>query len=157
MREILFRAKQVNNGEWVEGYYLKIKTTLGKDIEPSYAIFVPFKINCSGQWGWIKVLPETLCQFTGMVDKNGNRIWENDIISAWSEGKCATGMVKQRIDGLYIIYPAYQHNEFWGLCPDKNRKTNVEVIGNVFDDKHLLAETDYCREQEQETEDSHGE
>ena len=62
-------------------------------------------------------------------------------------------MVKQRIDGLYIIYPAYQHNEFWGLCPDKNRKTNVEVIGNVFDDKHLLAETDYFREQEKETED----
>lgn len=138
MREILFRAKRVDNGEWVEGYYLKIKTTLGKDIEPSDAIFVPFKINCSGQWGWIKVLPETICQFTGMVDKNGKRIWENDIVSAWSEGKYATGMVKQRIDGLYIIYPAYQHNEFWRLCPDKNRKTNVEVIGNVFDDKHLL-------------------
>ena len=155
MREILFRAKQVNNGEWVEGYYLK--TTLGKDIEPSDVIFVPFKINRSGQWGWIKVLPETLCQYTGMADKNGNRIWESDIVSAWSEGKYATGMVKQRIDELYIIYPAYQHNEFWGLCPDKNRKTNVEVIGNVFDDKYLLAETDCCREQEQETEDSHGE
>ena len=155
MSEILFRAKRIDNGEWVEGYYLK--TTLGKDIEPSDVIFVPFKINRSGQWGWIKVLPETLCQYTGMVDKNGNRIWENDIVSAWSEGKYATGMVKQRIDGLYIIYPAYQHNEFWGLCPDKNRKTNVEVIGNVFDDKYLLAETDCCREQEQETEDSHGE
>ena len=155
MSEILFRAKRIDNGEWVEGYYLK--TTLGKDIEPSDVIFVPFKINRSGQWGWIKVLPETLCQYTGMVDKNGNRIWENDIVSALSEGKYATGMVKQRIDGLYIIYPAYQHNEFWGLCPDKNRKTNVEVIGNVFDDKYLLAETDCCREQEQETEDSHGE
>ena len=79
MREILFRAKRIDNGEWVEGYYLK--TTLGKDIEPSDVIFVPFKINRSGQWGWIKVLPETLCQFTGMVDKNGRRIWENDIIS----------------------------------------------------------------------------
>ena len=120
----------------MEGYYLK--TTLGKDIEPSDVIFVSFKINRSGQWGWIKVLPETLCQFTGMIDKNGKRIWENDIVSAWSEGKYATGMVKQRIDGLYIMYPAYQHNEFWGLCPDKNRKTNVEVIGNVFDNPELL-------------------
>ena len=136
MREILFRAKRIDNGEWVEGYYLK--TTLGKDIEPSDVIFVSFKINRSGQWGWIKVLPETLCQFTGMIDKNGKRIWENDIVSAWSEGKYATGMVKQRIDGLYIMYPAYQHNEFWGLCPDKNRKTNVEVIGNVFDNPELL-------------------
>ena len=142
MKEILFRAKRIDNGEWVEGYYLK--TTLGKDIEPSDVIFVPFKINRSGQWGWIKVFPETLCQYTGMVDKNGNRIWENDIVSAWSEGKYATGVVKQRIDGLYIIYPAYQHDEFWGLCLDENRNTTVEVIGNVFDNPELLKGDQSC-------------
>lgn len=79
MREILFRAKRIDNGEWVEGYY--VKTTLGKDIEPSDVVFVPWNINRSGQWGWIKVLTETLCQFTGLKDKNGKRIWENDIIS----------------------------------------------------------------------------
>ena len=153
MREILFRAKRVDNGEWVEGYYTKLKwcnniihvvIPEGAEIDSGNTLYEVYEIN-----------PETICQYTGMVDKNGNRIWENDIVSAWSEGKYATGMVKQRIDGLYIIYPAYQHNEFWGLCPDKNRKTNVEVIGNVFDDKYLLSETDYCREQEQETEDSH--
>ena len=157
MREILFRAKQVNNGEWVEGYFAIGKWYL--DEKERYAILpidLCFYPHCEIN-EWIEIDPETLCQYTGMVDKNGNRIWENDIVSAWSEGKYATGMVKQRIDGLYIIYPAYQHNEFWRLCPDKNRKTNVEVIGNVFDDKYLLAETDCCREQEQETEDSHGE
>ena len=79
MREILFRAKRIDDGEWVEGYY--VKTTLGKDIKPSDVIFVPWKINRSEQWGWIKVLPETICQFTGLHDKNGNRIWENDIVS----------------------------------------------------------------------------
>lgn len=155
MREILFRAKRKDDGEWVEGD-LRQDRDLKTDYISGWDYYAaegglerePFEYEID---------PETLCQYTGMVDKNGKRIWENDIVSAWSEGKYATGMVKQRIDGLYIIYPAYQHNEFWGLCPDKNRKTNVEVIGNVFDDKHLLADTDYFREQEKETEDNHEE
>lgn len=157
MREILFRAKRIDNSEWVEGYFVIGKWYL--DEKERYAILpidLCFYPHCEIN-EWIEIDPKTLCQFTGMIDKNGKRIWENDIVSAWSEGKYATGMVKQRIDGLYIIYPAYQHNEFWGLCPDKNRKTNVEVIGNVFDDKHLLADTDYFREQEKETEDNHEE
>lgn len=136
MREILFRAKRKDDGEWVEGYYTKLKwcnniihvvIPEGAEIDSGNSLCEAYEIN-----------PETLCQYTGLKDKNGKQIWENDIVSAWIEGKYATGMVKQRIDGLYIIYPAYQHNEFWRLCPDKNRKTNVEVIGNVFDDKHLL-------------------
>lgn len=138
MREILFRAKRIDNSEWVEGYFVIGKWYL--DEKERYAILpidLCFYPHCEIN-EWIEIDPETLCQYTGMVDKNGNRIWENDIVSAWSEGKYATGMVKQRIDGLYIIYPAYQHNEFWGLCPDKNRKTNVEVIGNVFDNQELL-------------------
>lgn len=162
MREILFRAKQVNNGEWVEGYLFDDGMAEVEHYFVGRIVIEPYKGTACDDWDitgidFCEVNPETLCQYTGMIDKNGKRIWENDIVSAWSEGKYATGMVKQRIDGLYIIYPAYQHNEFWGLCPDKNRKTNVEVIGNVFDDKHLLADTDYCWEQEKETEDSHGE
>lgn len=147
MREILFRAKRIDNGEWVEGYYLK--TTLGKDIEPSDVIFVPFKINRSGQWGWIKVFSETLCQYTGMVDKNGNRIWENDIVKHEISGIIGTvkwyeeDYVGWCVDDVYVG-KQQSTNEMWSEC---------EVIGNVFDDKHLLADTDYCWEQEKETED----
>ena len=154
MRNIIFKAKTLQ-GEWVEGYYTKLKwcNNIIHVVIPEGAEIYSGNSLCEAH----DINPETLCQYTGLTDKNGKRIWENDIVSAWSEGKYATGMVKQRIDGLYIIYPAYQHNEFWGLCPDKNRKTNVEVIGNVFDDKHLLVETDYCWEQEKETEDSYEE
>lgn len=158
MREILFRAKRKNWRElpkeewWVEGSYHHQTDYYGESCDKHY-IIDGTETDMEGYGEHYEIDPETICQYTGMVDRNGKRIWENDIISAWSEGKYATGMVKQRIDGLYIIYPAYQHNEFWGLCPDKNRKTNVDVIGNVFDDKHLLVETDYCREQEKETED----
>lgn len=132
MREILFRAKRIDNGEWVEGYYLK--TTLGKDIEPSDVIFVPFKINRSGQWGWIKVLPETLCQFTGMVDKNGRRIWENDIIK--HEISDTIGVVKwyhEDYVGWYLDDVVVDEQQFtdemWNEC---------EVIGNIFDHPELL-------------------
>ena len=132
MREILFRAKRIDNGEWVEGYYLK--TTLGKDIEPSDVIFVPFKINRSGQWGWIKVLPETLCQFTGMVDKNGRRIWENDIIK--HEISDTIGVVKwyhEDYVGWYVDDVVVDEQQFtdemWNGC---------EVIGNIFDHPELL-------------------
>lgn len=132
MREILFRAKRIDNGEWVEGYYLK--TTLGKDIEPSDVIFVPFKINRSGQWGWIKVLPETLCQFTGMVDKNGRRIWENDIIK--HEISDTIGVVKwyhEDYVGWYVDDVVVDEQQFtdemWNEC---------EVIGNIFDHPELL-------------------
>ena len=76
--------------------------------------------------------------YNGGDNKNGNRIWENDIVGAWSEGKHTIGRVKRRVDGLYIIYPSYQKQEFWGLCPDENGKTTVEVIGNIFDNPELL-------------------
>ena len=135
MREILFKAKRIDNGDWVQGYYMPRPNSPGK---PRYYIVLV------GEAKWYEIDLKTLCQYTGLKDKNGNRIWENDIVSAWSEGKYATGMVKQRIDGLYIIYPAYQHNEFWRLCPDKNRKTNVEVIGNVFDNPELLKGDQSC-------------
>ena len=131
MREILFKAKRKDNGEWVEGGYFSEPYT-----EKKFII-------CWNSFGlgfneFIEVEPDTICQYTGLTDKNGKRIWENDIVSAWSEGRNAIGKVIRRVDGLYIMYPAYQKKEFWGLYPNKNGKTTVEVIGNIFDNAELL-------------------
>ena len=133
MREILFRAKRIDNGEWVEGQYAFILNPLTESGEPIKHLI------CNGTNIFNdEIDPETLCQYTGLTDKNGNRIWENDIVGAWSEGKTYIGRVKRRVDGLYIIYPSYQKQEFWGLCPDENGKTTVEVIGNILDNPELL-------------------
>ena len=136
MREILFKAKRKDNGEWIEGYYTECRgaTFIGIDTSSMFEIFCPPVIR------WFKVSSETLCQFTGLCDKNGKKIWENDIVEAWSQGSRAIGTVKQRVDGLWIMFPAWQNHEFWELKPNSNGETTVEVLVNAFDNPELLQE-----------------
>lgn len=90
MREILFKAKRIDNGEWVEGYYYKISETtycFKEDYErkpvPEHHYILQERMTDWGlpnQMVQIEIDPKTLCQFTGLTGKNGNKIWENDII-----------------------------------------------------------------------------
>lgn len=134
MREILFKAKRKDNGKWIEGYYLKRYDLLGNEEH------LIFHADSYTVWEYAEIDPETLCQFTGMTDKNGVRIWKNDIVEAWSQGSRAIGTVKQRVDGLWIMSPAWQNHEFWELKPNSNGETTVEVLGNAFDNPELLQE-----------------
>jgi uncharacterized phage protein (TIGR01671 family) len=132
MREILFKAKRVDDREWVVGQYVNTCYP-GKDKETGHFIVVyPNEYH--------EVYTSTLCQFTGLCDKNGKRIWENDIVEAWSQGSRAIGTVKQRVDGLWIMSPAWQNHEFWELKPNSNGETTVEVLVNAFDNPELLQE-----------------
>lgn len=79
-----------------------------------------------------------LMQSTGLKDKNGVEIYEGDIVEAWSEGVKAIGQVQQRKDGLWIIYPAWQSEKFWGLCPNEEKETRVTILGNIFEHPELL-------------------
>lgn len=134
MREILFKAKWIDNGKWVEGYYQKRYDLLGNEEH------LIFHADSYTVWEYAEIDPKTLCQFTGLCDKNGKKIWENDIVEAWSQGSRAIGTVKQRVDGLWIMSPAWQNHEFWELKPNSNGETTVEVLGNAFDDPELLQE-----------------
>lgn len=148
MREILFKAKRLDNGEWVEGYY--VKTRLGTDIKPSDIIFVPFKISRNEEWGWMKIDPTTLCQYTGLTDKNGRKIWENDIVSnewCFLRGKSIVKfgeykdyhMPERYQCGNYGFFLEHMHQNDFGARKDiLYFSCKCEVVGNIFDDKELL-------------------
>ena len=163
MREILFRAKRKNWRElpkkewWVEGYYcyfMDAHCILPRNLDYDAAMFGEQKL-------FVIIDSETLCQFTGLTDKNGKRIWENDIVLLREEIQDYEWKATVEFGN-----PNWEYNWGWQLVPigecDMNKDillwidmeiANCEVIGNVFDDKHLLDKTDYRLEQEKETED----
>lgn len=141
MREILFKAKRIDNGEWVKGYYTecKGKTFIGLDISIGIDIFEVF---CTPVIRWLEVDPETLCQFTGLCDKNGNKIWENDTFQCTDET-----MVTQKdlieYNETHASFVRLRNTEKLGLqylWIDEATCNHGEVVGNIFDNPELLQE-----------------
>lgn len=138
MREILFKAKRIDNGKWVEGYYLRDQYHRGgKDI-----IF--YRKDSDRFTVYTDIIDiETLCQFTGLYDKNGKKIWENDIVNYNGEyAPVKFGMYCSSFDygnynfGFYVDFPeeTFYRKELGYWC----RK--VEVAGDIFDNPELLQE-----------------
>lgn len=80
MREILFKAKRMDNGEWVQGYIMRYPSAVQIGESSPWYIHVP-PIDPDDSGGVFNVNPETVCQYTGLTDKNGVRIFEGDILS----------------------------------------------------------------------------
>ena len=134
MREIVFRGKQVNDGMWIQGYLFQ----------------------CWGRayilWGMTNdtptmhdVKPETIGQFTGLVDKNGKRIFEGDIVAFNAEDELWEPHYYQG-----LVY--FCDGTFWVDCGKDNDDNdvlfsighalladkNIQVIGNIHDNPELL-------------------
>ncbi len=136
-REILFKAKRTDNGEWVEGYYaVKGK---GADCEKHFICVSTFDVNTSGYPFYftdIEIDPKTVCQYTGLTDKNGKKIFYGDIVKE----KSAVGIVKFGKYGNGFHYGFYIE---WSTCPHLRPEpafwdSKIQVVGNIFDNSELL-------------------
>ena len=135
MREILFRAKRIDNGEWVEGQYAYILNPLTESGEPIKHLI------CNGTNIFNdEIDPETLCQYTGLKDKNGNRIWENDIVSFIDMTSTESGYCERNCIGRV----AWDIEEACFYVTDRLSSESREVlqdcyaVGNIFDNPELL-------------------
>lgn len=158
MREILFKAKRIDNGEWVEGGYSYCKkddthyiTNMGKDHISHIGFHQPID-------------SDTICQFTGLYDENGNKIWENDVVEClgnrgvivfecgsfgiavsdyinWDE--IADNILPVTSCDKYLCACLNDHFvSLWEIYENFNDEDNtigtLEVIGNIFDNPELL-------------------
>ena len=138
MREILFKAKRKDNSKWVEGYYVKRYDLLGNEKH------LIFHADSYTVWEYAEIDPETLCEFTGRCDKNGKKIWENDIVlvyenvySAVKFGLYHEALKSERThQGFYLeSMDNYYYREELGYWAEKS-----VVIGNILDNPELLQE-----------------
>lgn len=134
-REILFKAKRKDNGEWVEGYVVAYPS--GKvEIHKISKELPDILLKC-------EIAPSTLCQYTGLTDKNDKKIWENDIISI------SAYSYDEPEDDYFGVVTYCEKDACWSL--NNNEKYGeiicecfgsytTEIInhGNIFDNPELL-------------------
>lgn len=140
----LFRGKRIDNGKWVIGNCIDDGVTgqvfihtVGNSVNESD------KVGEEGclQFVAFEVAPATICQCTGLKDKNGNLIWENDICHRKEQ---YPEIIKYH-DGDWTLDYSYASHKESGDCYcnlgfyTEERKC-AEVIGNIFDNPELLEE-----------------
>ena len=143
MREILFRGKRIDNGKWVQGYLFQIW-------DDAFIL-----------WGttndvpnMIKVIPETVGQYTGLKDKNGKKIFEGDIVryiyepgkGFWNANQLSVirwGKTGYTMDGIFGTNKYACMSGQLCTIPFDQESTNIqefEVIGNIHDNPELICE-----------------
>lgn len=133
----LFRAKRIDNGEWAEGFYALIgkkHVIISKESEGYYTEFIEERHG----YEIVEVDPSTICQCTGLKDKDGKLIWENDVVFATDDdgnsGQVDTGVGEvDFLEGLWYIGGNVQNALY-----DINKIHQIKIIGNIFDNPELL-------------------
>jgi len=120
MREIKFRGKRVDNGEWVYGF-IAITQLYPYDgtKQGAYIWKIPCAENC------IPVIPESVGQYTGLKDKNGKEIYEGDVVDCWG-GEYSQGYWQYT---KQIIVDLHNYGDMLWLVNIEN----CEVIGNIHE------------------------
>lgn len=114
----LFKAKRIDNGEWVEG----LLTIMWGQLHI---------INPNDENTAYPIDPSTICQCTGLKDKNGKLIWENDILNS---GNLVVKW-REELASYCLTKKGWMYQHFFGEAVDA---CDCEVIGNIFDNPELL-------------------
>ena len=123
MREILFRGKRTDGGEWVYGYIYQ-DGLIGCNIfqtNPHLAAYI--------------VDPSTIGQYTGLTDKNGKKIFEGDIVLRHDK----KAEVRYQPSEFVLVFPDNPYPQC-GLLTTSYLNEGIEVIGNIHDNPELLKE-----------------
>ena len=132
MREIQFRAKALKEKRWVYGDLLHAGT------DPSDGEWEIMYWDDESGWMQERVDPATIGQFTGCLDKYGNRVWEGDIVDAWSAGSHTDhGLIKcDAVGGFFILLSGERGPQgHWNLAPSQydRKDESLLVVGNRYD------------------------
>ena len=147
MREILFKAKRIDNGKWVEGYYQKMSETTycfkedyeRKPVSEHHYILQERMTD----WGLpnqivqIEIDSETLCQFTGLCDKNGKKVWENDILMAHLDESYPEDATYETVEWNVAGWVTHETDSTDRQYLDEFDLEHYEAIGNIFDNPEL--------------------
>ena len=123
----LFKAKRIDNGEWVTGF-LHCKDDKW---------YISNKVGSPFAY---EVRPDTICQCTGLKDKNGKLIWENDVVSYWDTYSTENGQAEADCDGQVVWDDETMSFQVTNRLSAESYEVLDEcsVIGNLFDNPELL-------------------
>lgn len=116
-------------------YDVSVVTTLN---DKEQHVIVNFGMYNEAEYNGTEIIDYTLMQSTGLFDKNGVEIFEGDVVIAWSQGVKGIFEIKRRIDGLWLLYPAWKDGQFWYLSPTEDGRETIEIIGNIYENPDLL-------------------
>ena len=129
MREILFRGKRLDNGEWVYGNLVRYANG---DAE-IWEIFNPDIYTDCRDW---VIIPETVGQYTGLQDRDGIKIFEGDVLGKLGHWSFYVGFK----DANFVMVPCNQvqrvNHEWHSLGQEK--VSSWAIIGNLYDNPELL-------------------
>lgn len=124
MREILFRGKRVDNGEWETGSLVITRSGCSDE-----QVFLTDKMT-----GYLTpVIPETVGQYTGLTDKNGKKIFEGDIVIIKTISYEFIGCIAYLTKNVSFVCVT-SHNISYPM----DSQFKYEIIGNIFDNPELL-------------------